>query len=53
MIKKDMDGEKIAQTSKIIYKKEIWSLIRKAAFEYFMNLKSTHKNLTYTQLKLR
>ena len=51
-----MDEEKIAQTPKSIYKKEIWSLVRKAAFEYFMNLKANHTKLdklTYTKLKLQ
>ena len=55
-IKRDMDESKIADTPKSLYKKEIWSLVRKSAFEYLMKLKSTHTKLdkvTYTQLKLQ
>ena len=53
-IKVDMNEDSISQTPKSVYKKTIWSLVKKAAFEYFMNLKKTHTkldNLTYTQLK--
>ena len=56
LININMDENKICETPKSIYKKEIKALINKAAFKYFMKLKEKHSKLdklTYTQLKLQ
>ena len=41
----EMNEEKIRSTPKDIYKKEIKQLIDKAAFNYFIELKNTHKKI--------
>ena len=51
-----MDENYIKATPKSVYKKHIKSLIRKAAFKYFMDLKRTHSKLDkiqYQELKIQ
>ena len=51
-----MDEERIMQTPKSLYKKEIRALVSKAAFRYYLQKKEKHTKLDkieYTQLKLQ
>ena len=51
-----MDEQKISETSKDRYKREIKSLIKTAALKYFNEQKTTHRKLdhvTYTELKVQ
>ena len=44
----ECNEEKIRNTPKGIYKKEIKQLINKSAFNYFIELKNTQKNQEYS-----
>ena len=51
-----MNEQKIRNTSKDVYKKEIKVLINNAAFRYFMELKDQHKklnNMKYEHLRIQ
>ena len=47
----EMNEEKIRSTPICIYKKEIKKLIDKAAFNYFIELKNTHKKSRIFNMK--